>query len=116
MITGLHAVIFSKDAARDRAFFKDVSKFPNVDVGQGWLILAAPLSEIAFHPSEDDNRHEIYLMCDNVEMEIKTLEQACCACSAIMGEDWGLLTSFTLPGEGTVGLYQPKHASPPRDA
>jgi len=37
MITGLHAVIFSTDTGKDRAFFRDVLNFPDVDVGQGWL-------------------------------------------------------------------------------
>ena len=65
MITGLHAIIFSKDAEKDRVFFKDVLKFPNVDVGEGWLIFAAPPSEMSFHPSEFNNKHAVYLMCDN---------------------------------------------------
>ena len=66
MITGLHAVVFAKDAEKDRAFFRDVLRFPNIDVGQGWLIFAAPPSEIAFHPSEENDKHEIYLMYVNV--------------------------------------------------
>jgi hypothetical protein len=27
-------------------------------------------------------------------------------------ERWGNLASLTLPGGGTVGIYEPKHASP----
>jgi hypothetical protein len=40
MITGVHAVIFTADAERDRAFFRNVLEFPSVDAGGGWLIFA----------------------------------------------------------------------------
>jgi hypothetical protein len=114
MITGMHAVIFSIDPEKDRAFFRDVLRFPNVDVGQGWLIFAAPPSELAFHPSDRNDRHELYLMCDDVNEQVKVLEHAGCTCTPISDESWGLLTSFSLPGGGSIGLYQPKHAPPPR--
>lgn len=38
MITGAHAVIYSRDAEADRAFFRDVLGFSSVDAGRGWLI------------------------------------------------------------------------------
>lgn len=57
----MHAIIYSRDAAADRAFFRDVLGFSSVDAGRGWLIFAAPPSEIAFHPAESDGKHEIYL-------------------------------------------------------
>jgi catechol 2,3-dioxygenase-like lactoylglutathione lyase family enzyme len=50
MITGMHAIIYSRDAAADRAFFRDVLGFPCIDAGDGWLIFAAPPSEVAFIP------------------------------------------------------------------
>ena len=36
MISGAHAIIYSTDPDADRAFFRDVLKLPNVDVGDGW--------------------------------------------------------------------------------
>lgn len=42
MIVGLHAIIYSHDAAADRAFPRDVIGFSFVDAGGGWLISAAP--------------------------------------------------------------------------
>jgi hypothetical protein len=35
MITGMHAIIYSRDAVADRAFFRDVLGFPSVDAGDG---------------------------------------------------------------------------------
>jgi catechol 2,3-dioxygenase-like lactoylglutathione lyase family enzyme len=66
MITGAHAVVFSRDADALRAFFRDVLGFPSVDAGGGWLIFALPPAELAAHPAEEDGRHELYLMCDDV--------------------------------------------------
>ena len=66
MITGMHAVLFTTDADADRAFFRDVLKFPSVDAGGGWLIFALPPAELAAHPAEENARHELYLMCDDV--------------------------------------------------
>src|SRR5262245_39350970 len=54
MITGMHAVIYTRNAEADRAFFKDVLGFSAVDAGGGWLIFAAPPSEIACHPAESN--------------------------------------------------------------
>jgi len=98
MISGAHAVIYSKDAEADRAFFRDILGFPFVDAGGGWLIFALPPAEIALHPAAESGKHEIYFTSDDV--------------AATVG--WGLLTRFTLPGGGTVGLYQPRHPLAPR--
>ena len=40
MINGGHSIIYSKSPEDDRAFLRDVLKLPNVDVGDGWLILS----------------------------------------------------------------------------
>jgi catechol 2,3-dioxygenase-like lactoylglutathione lyase family enzyme len=33
MITGMHVIVYSRDAQADRAFFRDVLGFPSVDAG-----------------------------------------------------------------------------------
>jgi hypothetical protein len=42
MITGAHSIIYSTNPDADRAFLRDVLKFPNVDVGDGCLIFGLP--------------------------------------------------------------------------
>src|SRR2546421_5195115 len=56
MIDGAHIIIYSKDAEADKAFLKNVLKFKYVDVHKGWLIFKLPPSEVAVHPS-DENDH-----------------------------------------------------------
>ena len=76
MINGAHSIIYSKDAEADRAFLCDVLKFPYVDVGHGWLIFGLPPAEVAVHPGEENDRHEFYLMCDDVEAVVAELSAA----------------------------------------
>jgi hypothetical protein len=113
MITGAHAIIYSTDAEADRAFFKEVLKFPHVDVGHGWLIFGLPPSEVAVHPHDKNDVHEFYLMCEDVEALIATLKDKGHVCSDVEAQPWGRLTHVTLPGGGKLGIYQPLHESPP---
>jgi hypothetical protein len=109
MILGAHAILYSKDADADRAFLRDVLCFPGVDAGEGWLIFALPPSELAVHPAEANDEHEVYLMTDDVAEEMRRLESHGIACSAPRVLGWGTLTQLTLPGGGLLGLYQPRH-------
>lgn len=111
MINGAHIIVYSKDAAADRVFFREVLGLRSVDAGHGWLIFALPPAEAAFHPAEANGAHELYLMCDDVAAEIKQLREKGVECSDIHEERWGSLTHIRLPGGGQLGLYQPKHAT-----
>lgn len=109
MISGAHVILYSKDAAADRAFLRDILGFASVDAGHGWLIFALPPAEAAVHPAEDNGRHEFYLMCDDLKAEMASLSAKGVHCSDVHEERWGSLTHIRLPGGGEVGLYQPKH-------
>jgi len=112
LITGVHAVIFTADAERDRAFFRDVLEFPSVDAGGGWLIFALPPAELAAHPAEEGGQHELYLMCDDVHATIAELKaKGVDVPRPISDEGFGLVTAIRLPGGGELKLYQPRHPS-----
>jgi hypothetical protein len=114
MITGAHAILYSTNPDADRAFFKDVLRFPHVDVGGGWLIFGLPPAEVAVHPTDGaGGKHELYLMTDDVEGFIADMTKRGLACDAPSPQGWGILTSVTLPGGSKLGVYQPRHASPP---
>lgn len=112
MIDGAHIVIYSKDAEADGTFFRDILGFAHVDAGHGWLIFGLPTAEAAFHPADANDRHEFYLMCDNLEIEMASLRARGVKCSEPMQERWGSITRIRLPGGGTIGLYQPRHPRP----
>ena len=112
MINGAHIVIYSKDAEADRAFFRDVLQLPSVDAGRGWLIFALPAGEAAFHDAEQNDKHELYFMCDDIAETLRDLKKKNVPVSAVNEQRWGSLATFTLPGGGKVGIYQPKHPRP----
>ena len=109
MISGAHVIVYSKDAEADRIFFRDVLGFKSVDAGHGWLIFALPPAEAAFHPAEDNDRHQLYFVCKDLKAEMTNLAGKDVSCSPVQEERWGSITTIRLPGGGQVGLYQPKH-------
>jgi catechol 2,3-dioxygenase-like lactoylglutathione lyase family enzyme len=112
MINGAHIVLYSKDAEADRAFFRDVLQLPSVDAGRGWLIFAVPAGEAAFHDAEQNDKHELYFMCDDIAETLRDLKKKNVPVSSVNEQRWGSLATFTLPGGGKVGIYQPKHPRP----
>jgi catechol 2,3-dioxygenase-like lactoylglutathione lyase family enzyme len=109
MIFGAHVIVYSKDAEADRAFLRDVLGFASVDAGHGWLIFTLPPAEVAVHPAEESDKHELYFMCDDLTAEISALSAKGIRCSEVHKERWGSITRIQLPGGGKVGLYQPSH-------
>src|SRR4051794_13836815 len=108
MITGLHAILYSPDAEKVRAFLRDVLGLKSVDAGHGWLIFAAPPAEIAAHPIEEKNEkphHELYLMCDDLSATMKELSDKGVQCGGMTEARWGSITSIHLPDGGELGLY-----------
>lgn len=112
MISGAHVILYSEDADADRAFVRDVLGFRSVDAGEGWLIFALPPSELAVHPAEE-SRHELYLMCQDLEATVGELRgKGADVSSDVMERGWGRMVEVKLPGGGSIHLYEPHHASP----
>lgn len=109
MLTGAHIIVYSKDPEADRTFFKDILGFRSVDAGHGWLIFALPAAEVAFHPQDENNKHEMYFTCDDITAEVADLRKKHVQVGEISEERWGTRTTISLPSGGTIGLYQPKH-------
>ena len=97
-----------------RAFFRDVLGFASVDAGGGWLIFQLPPTELAAHPAEERGRHEMYLMCDDLEATVEELKKKGVEFTRPIAEErWGLVTAIKLPGGVELGLYEPRHPRPP---
>lgn len=96
----------------DRAFLRDVLKLSHVDVGDGWLIFGLPPAEVAIHPSDENDVHEFYLMCDDVEAFMAEMEKHNLTCEPVQDQGYGLFTQVRLPGGGKLGVYRPRHARP----
>ncbi len=68
---------------------------------------------MAVHPAEENDRHELYLMTDDVADLVASMARRGIEATPISEQGWGRLTHVTLPGGGKLGIYQPRHASPP---
>jgi len=108
-IMGLHAIKYDRQPEETRAFIRDVLGWKFVDVGRGWLIFAAPPTELAVHPSEGTEQVELYLMCDDIEKTRGELAAKGVTMSAVHEERWGRLAHITLPNGEPLGIYEPKH-------
>ena len=115
MITGIHAIVFSPQAEKVRAFFADVLGLSSADAGGGWLIFALPPAELAVHPADGDGRHELYLMCDDIHATLAELrDKGVEVARDVSDQGWGLLAALRLPDGTELPIYEPRHRSPLR--
>ena len=115
MITGMHAIVFSAEAEKVRAFFSDVLGLSSADAGGGWLIFALPPAELAVHPADGETRHELYLMCDDIQATLADLRgKGVEVAREVSDQGWGLLAAIRLPDGSELPIYEPRHPSPPR--
>jgi len=113
MISGMHVILFSRQAEKVREFLGEVLGWHSVDAGGGWPIFAAPPTEVAVHPTQDEPEHEVYLMCDDIDAVVKKLaERGVRTDGPVDDRGWGFLTTLILPGGEHIGLYEPRHPSP----
>ena len=112
MINGAHLILYSTDVEADRAFIRDVLGFSDIDVGGGWLIFKLPPAEIAVHPTDGPAKHELYLMCEDIQQTLADLTARGVTISRPVSEErWGLLASIQLPSGSDLSIYQPRHAT-----
>jgi len=106
----MHALIYSKKAPEARRVLAKAFGWRSVDAGEGWLIFAAPPAEVAVHPSDGEEHHELYLMCDDVRRTVADLRRkGVRTTKPIADRGYGLVTALRLPGGVEIGLYEPRH-------
>jgi catechol 2,3-dioxygenase-like lactoylglutathione lyase family enzyme len=109
MIDGVHVLLYSHEADKVRAFFRDVLGRKAIDAGDGWLIFSLPPAELAVHPTDEAAHHELYLMCDDIEETTGQLAAKGVRYTPVEDQGWGLVTMLELPGGEELGLYEPRH-------
>jgi catechol 2,3-dioxygenase-like lactoylglutathione lyase family enzyme len=116
-VTGVHAILYTRDAEADRRWLADVLGLESVDAGDGWLVFALPPAELAAHPADPASSQggdvELYLMCDAIETTMQELRDKGVAFDdPVTDQRWGRVTKIVLPSGVRLGLYEPRHASP----
>jgi predicted enzyme related to lactoylglutathione lyase len=114
MVTGVHAILYTRDPQADRAWLADVLGLGSVDAGGGWLVFALPPAELAAHPASDEGGGvELYLMCDDITTTMQELrDKGVRFDGPVTDERWGRVTRIVMPSGARLGLYEPRHASP----
>lgn len=134
MITSVHTLIYSDDAAATRAFLKDVLQWGFVaepQAGDGtardqdsgsqdpadWLIFSTGPSELGVHPTQSgqwrgERHHEITLMCDDLPA---TMAELAGRGAEFTGEPqdmgFGIAAMLKVPGADDIMLYEPRHVT-----
>lgn len=113
MIKGVHAMFYTSEPEKLRAFLQDKLGFPYSDLGDGWLIFDLPEADMGCHPSGDPDgkaagTHDVSFYCDDVEETVEELKaRGVEFVGGIEDRGYGLVTHFRMPGGVTVQLYQP---------
>lgn len=112
MITGIHAMFYTKRAEEMREFLREVLELPWVDAGGGWPIFAAPPTDLAVHETDENSGHELYLICDDIAKVTKKLAEHGIRSTPVADRGWGLATELQLPSGDVIGIYEPRHPRP----
>ena len=109
-ITGAHVLLFSPEAETLRATLRDAIGWDFVEAHPGWLIFALPPAELGVHPSDGETRHELWLICDDLDATIDELRgKGVEFVGDSAEENFGRWIRMRLPGAVEVPLYEPKH-------
>jgi predicted enzyme related to lactoylglutathione lyase len=113
VITGVHGLIYSRQAEAVRTFLRDKLGWDHVDSGGGWLIFALPPAELGVHPVEGEPFHELYLLCDDIEATVAELTaKGVEFVGEIADRGFGLVATMRIAENETLHVYEPKHPSP----
>jgi len=117
MIKGVHTMFYTSEPEALRAFLRDKLGFPFADVGEGWLIFDLPEADMGCHPADEEGEtgapsgtHDISFYCDDIEATVRELESRGVEfVGGVEDRGFGLVTSFKMPGDLKVQLYQPHY-------
>ena len=132
MITAVHTLIYSDDAAATRAFFKDVLQLPHVtdpsssddpQAGEGdpagWLIFDTGPSELGVHPTKGEfggeeftapRHHQISLMVQDITAALAELrERGAVVPAEPVDLGFGVGAEVEVPGTDPILIYAPRH-------
>jgi hypothetical protein len=62
--------------------------------------------------SGDNGFHQVYFICSDIEAFVTDMAAKGVDTQAIAEQSWGRSTGVTLPGGGTLGVYEAHHARP----
>jgi hypothetical protein len=73
MSDSVGAMLFSRDPEADTALLRDVFGLACTPAGGGWLLVALPPGQSGLDPSGEDDAHQLYLTCRDLDQAIAAL-------------------------------------------
>ena len=115
MIRGMHALVYSSEAAALRLFLRDKLGLSGTDIGEGWIVFDAPEADLGVHPIEGggppSGTAQLSFYCDDIEQTAGELRgKGVEFTQAIEDHGYGLVTYFKVPGGFNIQLYQPRYS------
>jgi hypothetical protein len=109
MITGAHVIVYSSDAEAVTEFLRDVLELPSMDAGGGWMLYPLP-AELAVHPVDEGSKHELYLVCDDLDATMADLRRKDVRFQGdVVEARWGRRITIELPDGSPLSIYEPSH-------
>ena len=106
-------LLYTPEADAVRAVLRDVFGWKHVEDHPGWLIFALPPAELGVHPSDGSTKHEICLMCVDLDVTLADLRAKGIEFRGEpQDQGFGIVTTMLLPGGVEVLLYEAKHQTP----
>jgi catechol 2,3-dioxygenase-like lactoylglutathione lyase family enzyme len=112
-IVAAHMLVYTPEADAVRAVLRDVFGWDHVEDHPGWLIFKLPPSELGVHPSSGATKHEVCLICDDIEATVRELRAKGIEFRGEPAEEsFGVTATMVLPGGLEILLYERRHATP----
>jgi hypothetical protein len=103
MSEAVQAMLFSRDPEADTALVGDVFGLTCTPAGGGWLLVALPPGQSGLDPSGEDDAHQLYLACRDLDLATAALAERGVAARRC-GDG---AVSVALPGGGRIRLHAP---------
>lgn len=111
-IIGARFILSSRDAEVDRTFLRDVLGLPNSKAGRGAMSLGPPPPDFAIHQGGKGQTQEFHLLVDDAEAFVAKMRRHGRPTAALTTQEYGLVTSLTLPSGYELAVCQPRLAQP----
>lgn len=106
MSDGVHAMLFSRDTDADAALLRDALGLSCASAGGGWLVVALASGQSGLDPAGEDDRHQLYLGCADLEPALAALRGHGAAFTQRLLPDGVRAASIALPGGASILLRQ----------
>jgi hypothetical protein len=106
MSESVQTMVFSNDLDADVAFARELLGLAVAPAGGGWLLFTLPPGQSGLDPTGEDDAHQLYLTCRDLDQAIAALATHGVATRDTGSGERGRAVSVALPGGGMIRLHE----------